>query len=282
MKKMIFGILIALSLMEAKSCLSEDERNQLGTSGIPSDFQYVSNYIKCDTNKSSLEKFVCKDEDFLLMFHYLSEANIDFWERNYKRELNHKTWNNKSMKHWENKYNGQPINYNQLCFDLKDETTDLKGGESPYKKLELFNRIFFFQKNKYGAVLTSRNEYKIYLGKSCDVLDSKKKNGYWYKKNNKYLIELDSKEIDYLDEEIDLDEYGCTVNKILIFKLEKILEKYPNRTVAHYNLADAYWALGEKKKAIASYTTYIEQMKEKGKEKRIPQVVRDRVYIKHN
>lgn len=65
-------------------------------------------------------------------------------------------------------------------------------------------------------------------------------------------------------------------NKEAIFLLEKILKKYPNRTVAHYNLADAYWALGEKKKAIASYTTYIEQMKEKGKEKRIPQVVRDR------
>lgn len=69
-------------------------------------------------------------------------------------------------------------------------------------------------------------------------------------------------------------------NKEAIFLLEKILKKYPNRTVAHYNLADAYWALGEKKKAIASYTTYIEQMKEKGKEKRIPQVVRDRVSSK--
>ena len=69
-------------------------------------------------------------------------------------------------------------------------------------------------------------------------------------------------------------------NEEAIYLLEKILEKYPNRTVAHYNLADAYWALGEKKKAIASYTTYIEQMKEKGKEKRIPQVVRDRVSSK--
>ena len=52
-------------------------------------------------------------------------------------------------------------------------------------------------------------------------------------------------------------------NKEAIYQLEKILEKYPNRTVAHYNLADAYWALGEKKKAIKAYTTYIEQMKEK-------------------
>ena len=42
-------------------------------------------------------------------------------------------------------------------------------------------------------------------------------------------------------------------NEESIYLLKKILEKYPNRTVAHYNLADAYWALGEKKKAIASH-----------------------------
>jgi len=69
-------------------------------------------------------------------------------------------------------------------------------------------------------------------------------------------------------------------NEEAIYLLKKILEKYPNRTVAYYNLADAYWALGEKKKAIASYTTYMAQMSNAGKEKRIPQVVRDRVSSK--
>jgi len=69
-------------------------------------------------------------------------------------------------------------------------------------------------------------------------------------------------------------------NEEAVYLLEKILEKFPNRTVAHYNLADAYWALGEKKKAIASYNTYIEQMCNAGKEKRIPQVVIDRASSK--
>ncbi|HIP26754.1 MAG TPA: tetratricopeptide repeat protein, partial [Flavobacteriaceae bacterium] len=59
----------------------------------------------------------------------------------------------------------------------------------------------------------------------------------------------------------------ANANKEAVYLLEKILEKYPNRTVAHYNLADAYWELGEKKKAISSYRTYMEQMKEKGKTK---------------
>jgi len=277
MKKRILGILIISISIEANNCLSQSERSQLGITGTPSDFQYVPNYVKCDEKKNNLEKFVCKDKDYLLMFHYLSEANVDFWERNYRKELNHKTWNKKSMKQWTTNYNSQKINHNHLCFDLKDETTDLKGDESPFKKLELFNKLFFFQKNKYGAVLTSRNGYKIYLGKSCDVLDSQKETGYWYKKNRKYLIELGSTQIDLFDEDINLDEYDCNINKVSILKLEKIITKYPNRTVAYYNLGDAYWALGDKKKAKEAYTTYTEQMCNAGKQKRIPKVVIDRI-----
>jgi len=72
----------------------------------------------------------------------------------------------------------------------------------------------------------------------------------------------------------------ANANKEAVYLLEKILEKYPNRTVAHYNLADAYWELGEKKKAISSYRTYMEQMKEKGKTKRIPKVVKQRASFK--
>ena len=66
-------------------------------------------------------------------------------------------------------------------------------------------------------------------------------------------------------------------NREAMIMLELIVREFPNRTVAYYNLGDAYWALGEKKKAIASYKTYIKQMKAKGKEKRIPKVVKQRV-----
>jgi hypothetical protein len=208
MKNIILAMLI-ISLMKAKSCLSKGERNQLGISGTPSDLQYVPNYIKCDKDKNILEKFVCKDRDFLLMFHYLSEANVYFWERNYKRELNHKTWNNKSLKRWEKRYNNPNINYENLCFDLKNDTTDLKGGESPYKKIEIFNKAFFFQENQYGAVLTSRNGYKIYLGKSCDVLDTKNQHGYWYQNNEHYFIKLGTEKVNFFDEEINLERYNC-------------------------------------------------------------------------
>ena len=62
-----------------------------------------------------------------------------------------------------------------------------------------------------------------------------------------------------------------------IYLLEKILEKFPNRTVAYLNLGDAYWGLENKGKAIEAYQTYIKQMKENGKEKKIPKVVLERV-----
>jgi tetratricopeptide (TPR) repeat protein len=66
-------------------------------------------------------------------------------------------------------------------------------------------------------------------------------------------------------------------NKEAVYLLEKIITKFPNRTVAYYNLGDAYWALGDKKKAIKAYTTYIEQMCHKGLQKKIPKEVLERV-----
>ncbi|MEN8304642.1 MAG: tetratricopeptide repeat protein [Campylobacterota bacterium] len=65
-------------------------------------------------------------------------------------------------------------------------------------------------------------------------------------------------------------------NEEAIYLLEKILKKFPNRTVAYYNLGDAYWVLGEKEKAVKAYGTYIEQMKAKGKSGKIPKIVLDR------
>jgi len=66
-------------------------------------------------------------------------------------------------------------------------------------------------------------------------------------------------------------------NKEAIYLLEKIIKKFPNRTVAYYNIGDAYWELGEKEKARKAYSTYIEQMCHKGLQKKIPKKVLQRV-----
>ena len=105
--------------------------------------------------------------------------------------------------------------------------------------------------------------------------------------------DLDNKQClpeEYLDKYLCLNtDKGTTISnniafflekthnyKEAIYLLEKILQKYPNRTVAYYNIGDAYWAIGEKEKAKKAYRTYIEQMKAKGKEEKIPRVVMER------
>ena len=65
-------------------------------------------------------------------------------------------------------------------------------------------------------------------------------------------------------------------NREAIVLLEKIIEMFPKRLVAYYNLGDAYWALGKKSKAQKYYGDYMQLMKIAGKEKKIPKVVKER------
>lgn len=65
-----------------------------------------------------------------------------------------------------------------------------------------------------------------------------------------------------------------------IFILEKIIKKFPNRIVAYINLGDAYWGNENHELAIKNYTIYIEKMKNKGLEHKIPQRIYDRVNTK--
>lgn len=62
-------------------------------------------------------------------------------------------------------------------------------------------------------------------------------------------------------------------NNEAIFLLEKIIEKFPNRTVAYLNLADAYDGINDKEKAKENYEKYINLMKQDNKEVKIPKRV---------
>ncbi len=62
-------------------------------------------------------------------------------------------------------------------------------------------------------------------------------------------------------------------NDEAIFLLEKIIEKFPNRTVAYLNLADAYNGINNKEKAKVNYEKYINLMKQENKENKIPKRV---------
>jgi len=66
-------------------------------------------------------------------------------------------------------------------------------------------------------------------------------------------------------------------NREAVYLLQKIVSKFYYRAVAYYNLGDAYWALGQKKKAKKMYEIYVKQMKARGKGKRIPKILKERV-----
>jgi hypothetical protein len=60
--------------------------------------------------------------------------------------------------------------------------------------------------------------------------------------------------------------------------LRKIIRKYPERVVAHLNIADAYWKNEEIKKATWHYNQYVDLMKSQGKDlTKIPLRVYERI-----
>jgi hypothetical protein len=55
-----------------------------------------------------------------------------------------------------------------------------------------------------------------------------------------------------------------------VYILSRVIEKFPERAVAHLNIADAYWELEIRKQAGSAYAKYAELMKKQGKAEKIP------------
>ena len=134
---------------------------------------------------------------------------------------------------------------------------DYKFKDTTYEVL--FNYIFLIN-NKYNKQKYDTNKFtKIY---NINYLDLNNKNNILKYNNMAYYLQK------------------AGASKEAIFILEKILKKYPNRTVAYYNIADAYWDIDDKINAIKYYKIYVKQMKEKNKENKIPQKIVSRINVK--
>ncbi len=60
--------------------------------------------------------------------------------------------------------------------------------------------------------------------------------------------------------------------------LQQIIETFPARTVAYLNLADSYWAIGNKESAILNYRKYLALMKSQKKDlNKVPKYVGKRI-----
>ncbi len=201
---MNFRIIIIMFILTHNlysNCLTEEEKLN-----IKIDPNYlISSYIKCDKQYTKLDKFVCNNPNYELMFQYFSEVDINFWMRNLNMNYDYDKVKKNSMKY----FSTDIVNKKNLCFDLKKYTTDYLGGLSPYKIISFNNNEYYLQNNKHGISLTNRDGYKIYLGKTCDTLDSKGKKGRWRKISNKYLIKLGKEEFYINSSELNVENYKC-------------------------------------------------------------------------
>jgi tetratricopeptide (TPR) repeat protein len=155
----------------------------------------------------------------------------------------------------------------------------------------------FFKENKIvkkGILIKSKNNGDVYLNFSKEFTGIYSKNeitiqNYGNSTNEyeripycdlKYLNLVKNEKITvsnleyYNDKGYYLEQSG--LYKEAIYLLEKIIENFPDRTVAYINLGDAYWGLGKKEHAKKAYLVYVEQMTSKNKKEKIgssPKVV---------
>jgi len=67
-------------------------------------------------------------------------------------------------------------------------------------------------------------------------------------------------------------------NQLAVYILNEIIRKCPKRIVAYLNLADSYWLIGEKEKAVENYKTYLSLMKSQRKDlNKVPKYVGERI-----
>lgn len=99
--------------------------------------------------------------------------------------------------------------------------------------------------------------------------------------------------LDYVDcdysEYMDLGEYAMIMNNYAYYLeqtddldkslivLRKVLDLKPERMVAHLNIADVLWALGESTEARGHYIIYLEMMTDRELTRQIPAYVRERL-----
>jgi len=86
----------------------------------------------------------------------------------------------------------------------------------------------------------------------------------------------DANQVTYNNMGYYLEQVGAY--EAAIYVLNAVLEKYPQRVVAHLNIANAYWDSGERVKARKHYEEYVRLMKDQKKDlSNIPQTVYDRL-----
>jgi tetratricopeptide (TPR) repeat protein len=160
----------------------------------------------------------------------------------------------------------------QKCIIQKSKTD--RGYYEVYNNKILINIIGFLNDEVYLV----NQHYEIGCESSKVLLLNKL---YSIKKND---FEDYYNDLDYVNEEIEVINNKAFYLKkykdyeISLLLLDKVIEKSPTRVVAYLNIADCYWEMKDKPKAIENYKKYIQLMTEQNKDlNKIPKYVYERV-----
>lgn len=154
-----------------------------------------------------------------------------------------------------------PIKVTNMDYETMDEKIVFANRKnSIILKNKLKNSIFFNNIKAFEMIFSYKSDdffidYPVNTFKigTLNLLDIKNSNDIAY----------------YLEEAQIYDE--------AIFILKSIIKKEPTRVVAYLNLADSYWAIGNKDLAKENYKKYVELMKSQNKDlKKIPKEVWER------
>ena len=277
MLKYILFFIISLSIIDASVCGTNDINFDSKPDTLCVDVNSSICIIHiCLSNKNCIKSTKIIKDTF---FYGRNEGYIDIetLKDNFLLTLGNMTFNIKDIK-------GIPVISEIITYANERNIVKFNGEEGTFvqRKKTITNEPFqSFNIDNYSPTIYPNNIENAYKRLTTALKKVK----------NKTLTEIDLYNISFEngvhDKTVikinDLAYYYSQYNvksDILIEIYRSIIQKYPKRTVAYYNLGDAYWALGEKEKARKAYTTYIEQMCDKGLQKKIPKVVMKRIESK--
>lgn len=203
---------------------------------------------------------------------------------------------------FKNKNNTELVYENDNIFPCKECSGKSDGNIEQVKfedkLLSYTTSVAPFASDKYSVI-----DFKLQFSNNNFVLHQYKETYFATESDDDATIVLDTKDFlkvnfNYYDwvankswlDHVDISADNITKINDLAFKLEnvnpevsitvlkKILQKYPDRIVAYLNIANSYWNVGEKEKAIENYKTYYSLMKSQKKDlNKIPKYVGERI-----
>ncbi|TCP91296.1 hypothetical protein EDC44_1312 [Cricetibacter osteomyelitidis] len=198
-KLLIYLVLFSISTQLKASCVTDKEYEVISKSLEGSNDEYYDKYpygrienIASCKEKSVLSDLVCDNPRLKKMLLLLSISEIYAYENATHTPVEDYSTYNDDFKEQLNYILEQEKDKNiamrKLCHITKTRLSDNLGGDFYYKPE--VHEVISSKLNSNGVIIMPWLLPEIYLGKSCDALDSTKRKGKWYKTDEQFIVEL--------------------------------------------------------------------------------------------